>query len=159
MKTACHVVAWLCMVGFMLPQAKAQTVIGAAGTELSFGEGAIAFTVGEAVRLTEENTALVHNVGFHQVFLTTTPTRAVLTEQFTLDVFPNPVGDYLQITTDQVAPDLMIRLYNGQGQFLRTLPFTSQNLRMDMTSLTKGSYIISIIDGNQLIQSFTILKP
>lgn len=152
-------VAWLCMVGFVLPQANAQTVIGTAGTELSFGEGAIAFTVGETVRLTEENSSIVHNVGFHQIFLTTTPTRAVLTEQFTLDVFPNPVGDYLQITTDRVEPNLMIRLYDAQGRFLRALPFTSERLTMDVASLSRGSYIVSIVARNQFIKSFTILKP
>jgi len=137
----------------------AQEVIAAAGTELAYGEGAITFTVGEAVVLTEENDHLQHTVGFHQVYLTTTPTRAVLTENFTLEVFPNPVGDYLQIITDRVEPNLMIRLYDAQGRFLRALPFTSERLTMDVASLSRGSYIVSIVARNQFIKSFTILKP
>ncbi len=140
-------------------RSSAQQVVGTAGTEFSYATGTIAFTIGETTILSEENADLIHSVGFHQIYLVTTPTRAVFDDGYIFEVFPNPARTFVQITTEKPSEQLSVVLYNESGQKLRTLPFSESVVRLHTGDLASGLYILSIVSANRLIRSFKILKP
>jgi len=137
----------------------AQQVVGTAGTEFSYETGTIAFTIGETTILSEENADLIHSVGFHQIYLVTTPAKAVFDDGYAFEVFPNPAQTYVQVTTQKPSEQLSVVLYNEAGQQLRTLPFSESVVRLYTGDLAGGLYILSIVSADRRIRSFKILKP
>lgn len=150
----------MCFCLFMGPfRSSAQQVVGTAGSEFSYATGTIAFTIGETTVLSEENANLIHSVGFHQVYLVTTPTRAVFDDGYTFEVFPNPTQTYVQVTATGQTEQLSVALYNESGQQLRTLPFRDSSVRLSTADLPAGMYVLSVLSTDKRIRSFKILKP
>jgi len=140
-------------------RSSAQQVVGTAGTEFSYATGTIAFTIGETTILSEENANLIHSVGFHQIYLVTTPTRAVFDDGYTFEVFPNPAQTFVHVTTTGDTQDLSVILYSEAGQQLRSLPFSENSVRLRTGDLPGGLYILSVVSADKRIRSFKILKP
>lgn len=137
----------------------AQQVVGTGGSEFSYATGTIAFTIGETTILSEENADLIHSVGFHQIYLVTTPTRAVFDDGYIFEVFPNPARTFVQVTATGDAQDLSVILYSEAGQQLRSLPFSDNTVRLPTGDLPGGLYILSVVSADNRIRSFKILKP
>lgn len=69
------------------------------------------------------------------------------TELSAFKVFPNPVHDWLTIQfEDQAVSERMIRLYTASGILLRQELATTQKTRFNLSYLSKGFYLLQIIE-------------
>jgi len=81
-------------------------------------------------------------------------TSAFNSESITL--WPNPVKNSLNISSSEISfsEDVQVSIYDMTGR--RILSFEdleiSNNLKLDMSSLSKGIYVLNINDGGQSIQ-------
>ena len=91
--------------------------------------------------LYSEQLAKVHQLtysdnGDHTTSLTDTP--ADLTN---LRVYPNPTAETL-VVEGLLAEEGQARLYNQQGQLLKTATLTNPSTTMDVSNLPAGSYLL-----------------
>ena len=71
--------------------------------------------------------------------------------EMVMNVFPNPVSDILNISTETIADDASIRILNLVGQEMLWQRITSDNTRMDVNTFTKGIYFIILESGGESI--------
>ena len=72
-----------------------------------------------------------------------------------IKVFPNPVVDYLKITNSEVIDEVTIFNVLGQNVFSRS--YSENDLNIDFTSFTSGTYFVKI-QTNSGIKTIKILK-
>lgn len=73
-----------------------------------------------------------------------------------IHVFPNPVNDYLLIETD-MRTDLIAELHSLDGKILISKVF-NENTKLDLNRINRGMYILTIRNGNEIIESKKIIK-
>lgn len=72
-------------------------------------------------------------------------------EGITVQVFPNPASEWIQITTDRAAEGYLLgaSLVNGMGQTVESaIPHLSSNLSIGVSHLPAGSYRLLILTAN-----------
>ena len=69
-----------------------------------------------------------------------------------LSFYPNPVQDELRIDFEENVNDVMIRLFNINGQLMINQEFPQAELiKLDMSKLSSGTYILDLtIKGESL---------
>ncbi|WP_462254317.1 T9SS type A sorting domain-containing protein [Ekhidna sp.] len=69
-----------------------------------------------------------------------------LDEEISIEVYPNPTSDYININADK---KLTIDLINLHGQTIQTIDGT--NVRMDVRNISTGTYVLKISDGKSSV--------
>lgn len=70
-----------------------------------------------------------------------------------LSLYPNPAENYLQVS--EVKPGTVFQIYNAMGQSVLTIPAEKSGLRIDLSGLEDGLYILqSDFSGRQMNYSF-----
>ncbi len=65
-------------------------------------------------------------------------------------IYPNPASNYLVVESG-VSSAKNILLYDVNGRELNNIPFTTGQLRIDMSSYTNGVYLIAVGDYRERI--------
>jgi hypothetical protein len=97
----------------------------------------------------------------YEIFVTTVLEQAKdISHQ--LQVFPNPVNYFLKLTVIPSASisiqSLSYQLYDINGNLLTTNNIESSENNIVMSSLTSGTYLLKIIQGNTNLKTFKIIK-
>ena len=132
--------------------ASSQSVTSSSGKSFKNSTYAIDYTLGELQIETYKNT---YSQGFHQstaIKLNVKIDNAVID----INVYPNPVIDYLYITTDNV--NLSFTIANAQG--IIVYDNVETNKAVDVSFLSAGIYFVSIKEkiNKNIIKSFKIVK-
>ena len=69
--------------------------------------------------------------------------------------YPNPVNDVLNIRFDKTISK--VNIYNIVGQEIIAKPVTTNLTQIDMSNLSKGTYLVKV-SSNQLIQTIKVVK-
>jgi len=83
-------------------------------------------------------------------------TDIVSTELGQVDVFPNPAGDFVQVST-QIPGKYTVDVYSLAGKLIFQNSFQGVYTEIDLSTLNKGVYIISVTSINTVNQ-IKILK-
>ena len=80
------------------------------------------------------------------------------TEKTNLKVFPNPVRDILNISTQQSK--LKVQLYDMQGKLILHKNINvNNNYELNITDIVTGNYILNIRDSNdKIIYTSKVIK-
>ncbi len=149
-------IAWLGLSG----QTTAPTVISSAGDSFKSANAELSWTLGESIieTLTANNAVLTQ--GFHQTNLMITSVGEL--EQKTLvKVFPNPVGNIVNIEVKEGTELTHLQLVDLQGRSLisRSLPQTAGVEQLDLSLLPAGSYYLRLLNATaKTIQTLKIVK-
>ncbi|WP_417600885.1 T9SS type A sorting domain-containing protein [Owenweeksia hongkongensis] len=149
----------LCGISLLaFSQSTDQKVVASSGGHYSNGNNQLSFTIGEPVISTASNSGVTLTQGFHQTKL-----QVISLEEFSNDplisVFPNPVVESLNITTEKLTESGWLTLYSVNGKLLlqqKLVPGESQTI--DMTSYSDGSYYLRFMAGETIKQTFSIIK-
>ncbi len=147
------------MMGFAVcGQSTSPEVVSAAGAHFSNATHQISFTIGESVIATHSNAGNTLTQGFHQTKLDVISLDEIsLVEN--IQVYPNPVLQSLTIYTTGGVGQLTLHMYASDGREVLFKKITAEGEEtIDVSSLAKGSYNLQLIDSNQSIQSFSIIK-
>ena len=165
MKKILHITILLVASASLLnAQSIEKNVIAAGGSSYSSGNCKIEFTVGETFinTLSQGNKSITQ--GFHQPNLTVTRMAnveegdSVMTDEtaqvregeilkttLSVDVFPNPTTDYLNVQQHADAlVNLNVTVTNMQGQLVMQVKMTNAQLQLDFTQLKAGTYILIV---------------
>jgi hypothetical protein len=74
-------------------------------------------------------------------------------EKFELSLFPNPVKNVIEIETEKMVSNSMI--YDVTG---KVLVQTSNQTRINVSSLSSGVYFIKIFTGNNVQRTLKFIK-
>ena len=77
-----------------------------------------------------------------------------------LSVYPNPTNSWITIETKEIVEN-NIKIYNTFGEIVNIIPsenFNDYSERVDLSSLSKGIYIIQLINNNTIINYRIILQ-
>lgn len=78
-----------------------------------------------------------------------------ISETLKLQIFPNPVTNYLEILNNGSAPHLQIYIYSFDGKLKDSCESSEVTTRIKVADYANGIYIVRIIDDHQsLVQQF-----
>ena len=149
-------------VGFqaVVAQSIGRSVVGASGeTDQHPNFGSLHWTVGELSVETIQQTPIRLTQGFHQTYY-----NLIVSEEspekpdWALKLFPNPTTELVTLET-AYSGDLQVSIFNGNGQALYAQKISGGGSNtFDLKDYPAGTYLLSVRDADQNIQTFKILK-
>ncbi len=149
-------------VGFQaaVAQSIGRSVVGAAGeTDQHPNFGSLHWTVGELSVETIQQTPVRLTQGFHQTYY-----NLIVSEEspekpdWALKLFPNPTTELVTLET-AYSGDLQVSIFNGNGQALYAQKISGGGSNtFDLKDYPAGTYLLSVRDADQNIQTFKVLK-
>jgi hypothetical protein len=132
-------------------------VVSSSGDFYSNGTGQLSTTFGEPVIVTFSNGTNELTQGFHQtrILITSIGDRQI---SFEMEVYPNPVAEFLTIKVDELKKKLSYSVFNIEAKMVLDNEIHSIETKIDLTQLAKGTYILKITENNTLVKSYKILK-
>jgi hypothetical protein len=147
------------MIGFSLSgQSTSPEVVSSGGAHFSNATHQVSFTIGEPVIATQSAAGNTITQGFHQTRLEVISLGEIpLVES--VKVYPNPVVQSLTISSTGGVGQLSVHIYATDGKLVLSKKITAEGEEIiDVSHLAKGSYSLQLIDSNQSIQTFSIIK-
>jgi len=147
---------------------QAQETIPATGGDATGSGGSASYTVGQVAYTTVTGTGGTVSQGVQQPFEISVETGV---EQKGIDlqcvVYPNPVTDYLMLNIDDnivqthgraSQRQLSYQLFDTKGQLISAEKITTAQTKIVTGNLTKGTYLLRVINDNEAIKTFKIIK-
>ena len=74
-------------------------------------------------------------------------------------IFPNPAHDKLIVTSSAQLKQTLVTIFNMQGQQRLSAQFENQNtMQLDVSTLSKGIYIVKVKSGNGVVNKKLIIQ-
>ena len=154
----------LTLFGFGLLSVRAQTTISTAGGNATSSGGTVSYTVGQVAYSTQTSTSGTITQGVQQPFeiFVATALEQAKDISLQLQVFPNPVNDYLKLSVVPSATisiqSLSFQLYDVNGKLVQNNNVESNETNIMMSGFTSGTYLLKVNQGNTSFKTFKIIK-
>jgi hypothetical protein len=136
-----------------------QEVIGTAGDFHQNSNVSVSWTIGEPVIETYTTGNAVLTQGFQQPILVSVSIYENPELNFEINAFPNPTSDYLNVVISGRNYDKMIySLFDVSGKLIDSRHIVSENTEVIFSHLPVAVYVLRIIQGDQELKSFRIIK-
>jgi len=146
-------------------QEKSQSVIASAADISKAGNVILEWTVGEPAVETLSNSAAIYTQGFHQPLLEVqkmSTGRDLASVKDIVRVYPNPSTAIINVQLQKATPEaLVVSLIDVSGKVLlnNNLPANSTILKINVSRLSQGAYILRITNAQGNIQgNYKIIK-
>jgi hypothetical protein len=121
-------------------QSLSPMVFSTAGTELSNGTNSFTWTLGEL--LTSSNNL---SLGFQQVNVFVTAIEVEKKNELSINVFPNPTIDIIQLQFSKVVKNFIITIYSKDGKQVYLEKKSSESLcKINLSSFPNGTYSLKL---------------
>lgn len=150
----------LLLLGFGIVTIQAQQAITATGSSTSSSGGAVSYSVGQIVYLTNSNSNFSVMQGVQQPF----EISVILgIENSLIDLqiqtYPNPTTDYLTLNIEHVKlQDLNYQLLDISGKIIEVKKIANTTETIRMGHLSSAIYFLKIVTGNKELKTFKIIK-
>ena len=154
----------LTLFGFGLLSVRAQSTISTAGGNATSSGGTVSYTVGQVAYSTQTSTSGTITQGVQQPFeiFVATALEQAKDISLQLQVFPNPVNDYLKLSVVPTATisiqSLSYQLYDVNGKLVQNNNVESNETNIMMSGFTSGTYLLKVNQGNTSFKTFKIIK-
>jgi hypothetical protein len=146
-------------------QEKNQSVIAAAGDISKNATMILEWTVGEPIIETATSTTTLYTQGFHQPVLKVQKSKSssdLVTNTLGVHVFPNPTTAILNVQLDKATnTPLLVSLTDVNGKVLlkNNFPVNSTALKINVSNLSQGTYLLHIADAKGVFHSeYKVIK-
>jgi hypothetical protein len=149
------------LLGLGLTGLQAQTSVNPSGGEASGSGGSASYSVGQVGYTTNTVTSGSVAQGVQQPYEISVVTGLEEAKGINLSVmaYPNPTTDYLQLKVEsEKLKDLSFQLYDMNGKLLQNEKLTGTETQINMSNYVPSTYFIRVINGNQSIKEFKIIK-
>jgi hypothetical protein len=149
---------------FLFTAVSAQEAIPVSGGNASGEAGSLSYSVGQAVYTTVAGAEGIVAQGVQQPYEISalTGTHKVAGISLEVSAYPNPAADYLILNTGaesfQGNHTLEYRMYDMNSKLLHAEKLISNETTIAMGHLMPSVYFVKIINGDQEIKSFKIIK-
>lgn len=132
----------------------------ASGGEATGTGGTASYSLGQVVYTKATGTNGSVAQGVQQPFeISTTVGINETTIQLELSVYPNPATNYLTLKVDSEKLDnLNFQLIDLQGKVIENKKVSSTTTSINVESLPKAIYFLSVVKNNQIVKTFKIIK-
>jgi hypothetical protein len=142
----------------------AQSHTDAAGGNASGSGGSISYSVGQIDYRTKSGTGGVITEGVQQPYeiteITTGINEPTNTSSFSAVAFPNPTSGTveLQISSSTGSDQFTYELFDINGNSIKQGSITGNTARINMASLSGGTYFLRVVSSDKAVKTFRIIK-
>ena len=149
----------LLIIGLTIIQA--QEVIITSGGNAS-GSGSASYSIGQIFYTTNNGTNGSVVQGIQQPYEISIVSGIEETQNINLliSTYPNPTIDFLILKVDDsfIKQNMFYQLYNISGQLLESNKIESNETNINMIKFETSIYLLKIINNNQSVKTFKIIK-
>ena len=138
-----------------------QYVVATAGDHFEKSTCSISWTLGECISGFVEKSTCSINQGFQQgnLVVQEVPNSVTNPSQLKMEVFPNPVSNFLTIQMDEFQTELSVTIFNLTGQQFNMQELSGITTTIDLSSLSAGPYLLKISNKDQtILETYKIIK-
>ena len=139
---------------------QAQEAFTGSGGEAIGADGTVSYSIGQIAYT--DITSTTGNViqGVQQPYeIVLVGENAMPGSQPNCSVFPNPAVDGIRLKFgDQHWENLKYHLYNMNGELLKNADINHAETNIPLNEMAEAIYIITLIDNNEVINTFKIIK-
>ena len=147
----------LAISGLAFSQSADRTLVSSGGGTYQAGDYQADVSIGEPVISTLSGGGFVLTQGFQQSMLTITEVEQFLNVE--VQMYPNPASDYLNIQFPAGEFNTVtIRVTDLTGKVIMIEELQSELTRLDVLGWNAGTYILSIVADDELVQTCKIIK-
>ncbi len=149
------------LFGLGLTVLQAQECVNATGGNALGNGGSASYSVGQVIYQTLTGTNGSVAEGVQQPYEISVVTAIDETQGINLSVsaHPNPVTDYLALSINEFeVSNLSYQLYDINGKILQSGKITGNQTSITMSNLEPATYIVKVIQGNNEVKTFKIIK-
>ena len=151
----------LLLLGFAFTSAQAQQATTASGGDALGSGGTVAYSVGQIVYTT--NTATTGSVaqGVQQAYEISVVTgiKNQTKTSMSLVVFPNPTTSFLNLQiADLKTEQLTYQLTDALGKLIIENKITESSTQINITAQAEAIYFLNVLQNNQTVKTFKIIK-
>lgn len=139
----------------------AQNTISATGSNASGTGGTSSYTIGQVVYITLSGTTGTITQGVQQPYEISVVTAIQNTEGIILEclVYPNPTrGQVKLVVKTKEFKNLRFQLYDLNGILIQNKEIESEETEILMNSILSSTYFLKILNDNNEIKTFKIIK-
>jgi hypothetical protein len=138
----------------------AQEATTATGGEATGAGGTASYSVGQVVYTTATGTNGSIAQGMQQPYeISTTLGINETTINLEMNVYPNPVTNFLTLKVDDVElSTLSFQLIDLKGKVITNKKVNSATTTVAMENLPTATYFLKVTDNNQIVKTFKIIK-
>jgi hypothetical protein len=130
-----------------------------AGGEASGTGGTVSYSIGQVNYTYQESVTGNLSQGVQHAYEVYTVGVVATTLHISLRVYPNPTTDYLTLEIPEFAEqDLTVQLFDASGKLVWEEPVQSSHTVFDLTGLPASTFIFYVMEKNERIQTFKIIK-
>lgn len=140
---------------------QAQETIPASGGNASGNGGAVNYSVGQLVYITNIKTIGSVAQGVQQPYEISVVTGIKEIKGIALQcsIYPNPAADYVKLKVeDYKVKNFAYQLYDMNGKLLENKKIKGNETSIIMNSLAAATYFLKVTDGKKEIKTFKIIK-
>ncbi len=141
---------------------QAQEAVSASGSDATGSGGSAGYTLGQIIYSANTHSSGSAVQGVQQSYQIQSFPTAVgddLRIDLSASAYPNPTTDYLNLSIiDLDCSDLSYQLFNMQGNLLDNDVISSSVTQIPMSHYSSGPYFLRVIQGNQELKTFKIIK-
>ena len=149
------------LLGLGLTGLQAQQSINAAGGNATGSGGMVSYSVGQVAYKTHTGTSGSVSEGVQQPYEISVVTAIDEAKSINLSVsaYPNPTTDYLTLSIDELEISTMwYHVYDVTGKLIQSEKITGSHTTIGMNNLVPATYFVKVIQGNQEVKTFKIIK-
>lgn len=139
---------------------QAQQSIITSGGDVSGNTGSVSYSIGQVAYITNSGTNGTVTQGVQQAYEIYGTTGINETGiSLSVSAYPNPTTNYLNLKIENFElSTLNFQLFDMQGKLLQTQKVTGNETQIDMSNYVPSTYFVRIINQNQSIKEFKIIK-
>lgn len=148
------------LLGLGLTSLQAQESVNSSGGDASGNKGSISYSVGQVSYSTNTGTYGTVTQGVQQAYEIYATTGIQETGiNLSVSVYPNPTTNYLNLKIEKLELSTFnFELFDMQGKLLQSQNITGNETQIDMSNYVSSTYFVRIINQNQSIKEFKIIK-
>lgn len=154
------ILSLIILLGITISGIYAQEAIPTSGGDASSNKGSVSYSVGQIVYSSNTATNGTVTQGVQQayeIYVTTGIEETGI--NLSVLAYPNPVINYLKLKLEsEKLESLSYQLYNIQGKLLQSEKIEGTVSQIDMSNYVPSTYFVRIINQNQSIKEFKIIK-
>lgn len=138
---------------------KAQEVSSSGGEDFISQNYQVSWTLGEPVTETCSSANCIITQGEQQPKLILTSIQEDLRASITINAYPNPVKDYINIHAENSGDeDISYYLYGLDSRIITSGKLNGNNTRIKMSHYVPSTYILKVTYKNKALRTFKIMK-
>lgn len=150
----------LCLLIWLATDLKAQSNIVASGSDASGTGGSVSYSAGQPDYTSKTGTGGVITEGIQQPFEITV-VSGINENRVDLNarVFPNPTSDFVELHINEgISASITYELIDLNGKIIEKNHTNAPVTKVDMTSLSPGTYFLKVYSDYKTIKTFQIIK-